>query len=267
MMRNWQWSPSYPRLYLFDSRFLTHALFWSGYYILFSLIWMKQDAGYFASFYLEFILMPVRILAAYTMLYMLIPNYLVKRRYRTFFVGYGILILTAGLVQMLFSYFFFSKLMPELNWPFELTIPSWTRNIILINTTVLLLGTAKVFQLYIQLREQIERTEVKQEEPDYIEVKADRRVHRLRISDILYLEGMGNYVTYHLLNGQKKMVYVSLKEALNSLPASFLRIHRSYVVNTSQIESYNSEQIFVEGHALPRGKDVSDQSLTASASR
>ena len=255
--------PTYPNLYLFRSRFLTHSLFWCAYYVLFSLIWAKPQSGYFASFYLEFVLMPARIFAVYCMLYLLIPSYLEQRRYKVFFSGYGVLVLAVGLVQMLISYFFFTRLMPELQTEFSLSVQSWIRNVILVNTTVLLLGTAKVFQMYIRLKEVMEKQSNLTPPPEYIQVKADRKIHRLKINDILYVEGMGNYVTYHLQNGQKKMVYGSLKDTQDSLPDDFMRIHRSYLVNKTHIESYSTDHVSIGGQTIPRGKDVTDEQLIA----
>lgn len=248
--------------YLFNSRFLTHAVFWVGYYFLFSLIWATEDGGYFASFYLEFILMPVRILAAYCMLYWLIPNFLATQRYRQFAIGYIGLIVIAGSMQLLFSYFFYNQLMTELNTQFTLSINGWLRSIILVNTTVMLLGVLKVFQMYIELQTRfVQLSSEKSNEQQFVEVKADRKIHRLKISDICYLEGMGNYVTYHMKDGQKRVVYVSLKQALVELPDTFIRVHRSYVVNKQQIDSYNHEELYLGDKAIPRGKDISDQDL------
>lgn len=273
----WQWTPGFSRLYLFGSRFLSHLVFWVAYYILFSLIWHKPEYGLFASFYLEFILMPVRIMAVYCMLYFLIPNYLEKRLYRAFVIGYVVLILGAGLLQMLFGAFFYEKLLVGSHESFQLSISGWVRNSILVNTTVLLLGCIKVFMLYVALKERTEHAihsnehdphEVEQrqvhnntETNDFIVVKSQRRNHRLNIKDILYVEGLGNYVTYHLSDGDKKVVYGSLKEAHQQLPDDFIRLHRSYLVNKNAIESFNNEEVFIANKTIPRSKDISDEQL------
>ena len=249
-------------MYVFQSRILTHIFFWVGYYIFFSVIWAVPDRGYFASFYLEFVLMPVRILSVYFMLYWLIPQYLVVKKYFVFALGYIGLIAVAGLLQMLISHFFYNQLMPELTKGLTLSLTGWGRSAMLVNTTVILIGSLKVFQLFVQLQEQYQREIAhKSSSSEYIEVKADRKIHRLKTEDILYLEGMGNYVTYHLAYNQKRIVYISLKQALTSLPGYFFRVHRSYVVNKHKIDSYNNDEIFIGEHALPRGKDVEDRDL------
>lgn len=263
----WQWAPSFSGYYLLGSRFLTHAVFWFTYYLLFSVIWHKPENGLFASFFLEFILMPVRIMAAYCMLYVLIPSFLQQRKYQSFFLGYIALILGAGFLQMLFGFFFYENLVINSSDNFALSLGGWVRNVILINTTVLLLGACKVFLLFIALQErQATQERVPQNNEtghnnEFITVKSERRSHRLNISDILYLEGMGNYVTYHLQGSDKKVVYSSLKEAQKQLPENFIRLHRSYLINKNVIESFDNEQVFISGKAIPRGKDIEDAQL------
>ncbi len=252
---------TFPDGYLAGSRLFTHVLFWLCYYLLFSLIWMRPEAGYFASFYLEFVLMPVRIMAAYCMLYFLIPHYLEQRQYLRFVQGYSLLILIAGALQMIFSYFFYEQLLLQSQEDFSFSLAAWIRNMVLVNTTVLLLGAIKVFQLYIRLRESLLRQQDPGSAPAFIEVKAERSVHRLRFDDILYVQGMGNYVTYYLNGGDKKVVYSSLKDSQQQLPSQFVRLHRSYIANKDHIDSYNQEQVVVAGHSLPRGKDVADSVL------
>ena len=251
---------TYDQFYLLKSRFLTHAVFWLGYYLLFSFIWMKPEQGYFASFYLEFVLMPVRMLAVYCMIYFLIPQFLVVRQYRAFFGGYLALILIAGILQLIFSHFFYHRLLLN-QTEFGLSFSSLMRSMILVNTTVLLLGTAKVFQLYMQLLESVANNHKDSVVNDVIEVKSDRRMHRLKLSQILFIEGMGNYVTYYLNNGDKKIVYSSIKETESRLPNEFLRLHRSYIINRKHIESYNKDNVIIGGHELPRAKDIVDKQL------
>jgi DNA-binding LytR/AlgR family response regulator len=48
-------------------------------------------------------------------------------------------------------------------------------------------------------------------------------------------------VVYHLLNGDKMIVYSSIKETETKLPQQFIRLHRSYIINRAQIDSYNKD--------------------------
>ncbi len=246
--------------YVLGSRPLTHIIFWVGYYIVFSLIWMRPEQGYFASFYLEFVLMPFRIGAVYAMLYILIPRYLIVRRYREFLLAYLALLLLTGFLQRLSSYFFYEFLLFEQTGPF-IDLSLYIRSIMLVNTTVILLGAVKIFSLYLLEVDRNQQRQMADGSREFVEVKANRRTYLLQPSDILYLESMGNYVTYFLANGEKLVSYGSIKAALDTLPEEFLRLHRSYVVNLNHLHSYNADNVIVAGQELPRGKDIEDAVL------
>ena len=251
-----------------QSRLLRHASFWLAYYVLFSLIWASPErGGYFASFYLEFVLMPLRILASYCMMYVLIPAFLSNRKLVSFLLNYGVLIVLAGGLQLLIGHFFYDQLLDGRGEKFDLNAAAWMRNIVLINSTVILLGAAKVIQLHFALVDSLARDdktndELQNETSDaVIEVKSNRRVHRLRVGDILFVEGMGNYVRYATTDGAKIVVYSSLKAAEQQLPDSFIRIHRSYLINRLQISAYDKDTVTVGQETLPRGKGVEDSAL------
>lgn len=245
------------RFYLFGSRPVTHITFWLGYYVLFSLIWMSPERGYFASFYLEFVLLPPRAMAVYGMIYFLMPRYLLAERYGAFFGGYGALLLLAAFLQRLSGYYFYDYLLLGTTQPF-FDIGALARSVILVNTTVIAVGAVKMYQFYL-LEAYSNREKAPTAAP--ITLKANRRTHILQPDDILFVEGMGNYVTYFLSGGEKLVVYSSMKAADEILPDQFLRLQRSYIVNRRHISAFNAEKVFVGDHELPRGKDITDDTL------
>ncbi|MEX0313870.1 MAG: hypothetical protein AB3N18_06815, partial [Allomuricauda sp.] len=132
--------------YLFGSRIATHCIFWVLYYILFGLIWVSEE-GYLASFYLEFVLLPIRILAVYITLYYLLPQFLLQRKYKEFFLGYGLTLLLGGVLQRVFIHLFYEELLLNDSSAGLFSIMMLVRVIVLINTTVLFVLGAKLFQL------------------------------------------------------------------------------------------------------------------------
>jgi hypothetical protein len=232
------------KYYVFNSKILTHVLFWFGYFLLFGFIW-AQDGNYLDAYALEFVLLPARIMAVYVMIYLLIPRYLENERYMKFGISYIQLLLVSGMVQTIIVYFY--QGMSDSS----LTLSALTRNIVLINSTVVVIGSFKIFKLW-QQQQATNKTQSRETSP-IIEMKADKRTYRLRTSDILYLESLGNYVTYHLKD-RRLISYTSLNECANRLPESFMRIHKSYIVNRENITSYNSEDIEVGEKRLPIGR-------------
>lgn len=92
-------------------------------------------------------------------------------------------------------------------------------------------------------------------EDDYIFVKTESKGKLLKINleDIDYIEGMKNYVAIYR-NGQKTLVYASMKEIEERLPGrQFLRVHKSYIIPIARITG-------IEGN-LVRLKNVTAEIL------
>ncbi len=69
---------------------------------------------------------------------------------------------------------------------------------------------------------------------DRISVKEGAKIHIVMVEDILYIQAYGDYVTLYTTAG-KYMKEVTMKYLEANLPNSFIRIHRSYIVNTGSI--------------------------------
>ena len=233
------------KYYVFNSKILTHVLFWISYFLLFGFIWTREG-NYLDAYALEFILLPVRIMAVYVMIYMLIPRFLEnEQQYLKFGLSYVLLLLIGGTLQTLIVYFY--RDMGES----MLTLSALIRNIVLINSTVVVIASFKIFKLWQQ--QQATNKQVQRDSIPIIELKADKRTYRLRTSDILYLESLGNYVTCHLKD-KRLISYTSLNECVSRLPGNFMRIHKSYIVNRENITSYNAEDIEIGDKRLPIGR-------------
>ncbi|SHG54420.1 LytR/AlgR family response regulator transcription factor [Flagellimonas flava] len=241
--------------YLFNSRIATHAIFWVLYYILFGLIWVGEE-GYLASFYLEFVLLPIRILAVYVTIYFLLPKYLLKRKFTSFFLGYGILLFIGGIMQRVFIHLFYEELLLNDSTAGLFNVMNLVRVIILINTTVLFILAIKLFQLWA-----VEHERNQNLESEILEIRSNRKTHRVPIDTILFVEGLGNYVTYHLSDKSKITSYGSIKGALQQLPKNFRRVHKSYIVNKEHIKSYDALSIDIQDITIPRGKSIADDIL------
>lgn len=252
--------------YFLGSRPLTHVLCWLVYYLLFSVIWIKPETGTFASFYLEFILLPLRMMAVYCMIYWLLPNFLLKRRYQQFFMGYLVLLIVSGCLLRVFDHYFYQQLLLNESGNL-LSFSSLVRSIVLLNSTVVFVSMLKVLQLYFIAQDMHSKVttspspEDKKNIDPILTLKANRRTHYIKTSQILYIESMGNYVSYFLSNNEKIVVYSSLKASLLVLPENFIRLQRSYVINVQHIQSYSHENVVIKGVTLPRGPDISDHEL------
>ena len=103
---------------------------------------------------------------------------------------------------------------------------------------------------------------------DTLFLKTEYRIVKVSISDIRYIEGMSEYLKVYL-DGDKKPIVtlLSMKKMEERLPDSFMRIHRSYIVNLTKIQEVNKNRIIMDADTyLPIGdmyKDTFQQYLEA----
>ena len=78
---------------------------------------------------------------------------------------------------------------------------------------------------------------------------------RVRISDIRYVEGMSEYLKVWLKDQRKPVVtLLSMKKMEERLPDSFMRIHRSYIINLDTVREAGHNRVFLDdGTELPVG--------------
>ncbi|MEM9338935.1 MAG: LytTR family DNA-binding domain-containing protein [Bacteroidota bacterium] len=236
--------------YLFGSRALTHIGFWLGYYLLFGFIW-ANDGEFRDSYYLEFILLPIRIGGTYLMIYVILPKTLLVKKYASFLLSYALLLFVCAIAQRHFMYFFYEN-HAVIKWDEVFAPDKILRAVVLINSTILLISGFKVLQLYYVEREKNQRASRK-----LVEIKSDKRTHLVSPDEIAYVKGMGNYVTYFLMNEEKIISYSSMKNSLDVLPGHFKRIHKSYIVNEHHVSSYSKENVTIKNETIPIGKSLS----------
>lgn len=93
---------------------------------------------------------------------------------------------------------------------------------------------------------------------DYLILKADHKTHKVKHSDILYIEGLKEYVSYYTKD-QRIIVLQSLKSLEESLPPSqFIRIHKSYIINKSHVQVIEGNQVAILDKKIPIGKSYKD---------
>jgi two-component system response regulator LytT len=84
-------------------------------------------------------------------------------------------------------------------------------------------------------------------EKEYLFVKSGYKIVRISLEDIIYIEGMREYVRIHLANGKPLMSLISLHVLEEQLPSyKFMRVHRSYIVNLEKIITIEHSRIILE---------------------
>ena len=91
------------------------------------------------------------------------------------------------------------------------------------------------------------------ENRDYFFVKTEFRVERIDFNDILYIEGLKEYLVIYC-NEKKILTLQSFKNILENLPSSnFIRVHKSYIVALNKIISVERNHILIKNKRIPIG--------------
>lgn len=90
-----------------------------------------------------------------------------------------------------------------------------------------------------------------QHQEDTLTIKSGYDLHKIRLNDILFIEGSSEYVTFQTTE-LRIMSYQTLKSLEISLPQrQFMRVHRSFIVNKDKVKALKGKQILIENHKIP----------------
>lgn len=94
---------------------------------------------------------------------------------------------------------------------------------------------------------------------DFILVKSGSKHHKIILNDIVYIESLKDYIQIHLENDKTIISKYKLGDIEKELEAyNFLRVHRSYIINTSKITAFSSHDIDVNSIEVPIGASYKD---------
>ena len=81
----------------------------------------------------------------------------------------------------------------------------------------------------------------------FIYIRADYSLLKIDIQDIIYIEGLNDYLRIHLRNQKPVVARMTLKALIEKLPANdFLRVHRSYIVSLTSILKIAAKMIHIK---------------------
>ena len=108
-----------------------------------------------------------------------------------------------------------------------------------------------------QAWEILEKNKINKSEPDYLMIKSDKRIYKINIDELYYVQSYGDYVKIHT---KEKVIIASetMKNMEEHLRANCIRIHKSYLVNRTAIKYVEGNQVKVNDIMLPIGQKYRD---------
>jgi DNA-binding LytR/AlgR family response regulator len=119
-------------------------------------------------------------------------------------------------------------------------------------------AVGKAFDYLQLLQDKSQKSTIETITREHIFVKADRRYFKILFQDILFIEGLKDYVVIQT-GGQKIITNTTLKAIQERLPEEmFLRTNKSYIVNLGKIDSFDVNDIYIGTHELAIGSRYRD---------
>lgn len=93
---------------------------------------------------------------------------------------------------------------------------------------------------------------------DFIFVKTEHKIQKIELDDILYIEGLKDYISI-FTKTERVITLQNMKKMEETLPkGEFIRVHKSYIIAVDKIESIERSRIAIAGKTIPVGDTYRD---------
>ncbi len=236
------------------------VIFWLMTVITLTVGFGLYSKDYEGAFYFTTMLMPVVFGTSYFFNHFLVPRYLLAERYREFALYLVYCIIISIYLEMLVITIAFVVLAN-----FRTEQMPVVADVLLMAMVLYLVVFVHGFILLIQ-RWRLEKQEkqklmgpVDSDKPSYVLLRVNRKQHRMDPEEIIYFESLGDFVHVHT-SKEVLTTYEKITSLQKKLP-DFVRIHRSFLVNSMHIQRFNNEEIFMEKTQLPFGRKFKSEAV------
>jgi two-component system, LytTR family, response regulator len=125
-------------------------------------------------------------------------------------------------------------------------------------------STDKVLNIVNHQKTSVEGLSTEQQDFIFVKTEHKGKIQKINFSDIVYIEGMKNYVTICTAKGDRIVTYIGIGEIEESLPIKdFIRVHRSYIVAIKSIEALDGNEVIMKNAPrIPTAGKYKDDFLT-----
>lgn len=232
-----------------------HISYWVFIVLILSFTFGLSWGNNRAAFFFVCMLLPIVLGTSYFFNYLLVPKYYLTRRYARFaFYSFCTAVISAYLemLVLVFSYVYL------VNFNYESLSPNATEIYLLAATLYLLVFVGSFVLMMHQIMEnrhliQQLLDEKQKMKKSFLEIMSNRKMTKIPYDDIVYIESLSDYIrvittTNEIISREK------ISRLCERLPGIFLRIHRSFVINTERIKERSFDEVLVDDVRLTIGK-------------
>jgi len=245
--------------------FLKNEYYWFVSGLLLLIFFVSEGHSFSQVFYFISFLLPIVIGSSYYVNTILIPEYFLRKKYGSFILRSIYTLIISLYLQYLIIYlalFFFTSF--QLGNPSILTIDIPILSLILY-ILVLIKVIIEILQKLTQKETIIKSLEIGKESAlaslqDKLVVRYNRENYNISISSIYYIESLSDYIS--IVSQKEKIITKErISKILERLPAHFKRTHRSFIINSNQITSFNKAYITIGEHQIPISRTYKSEIL------
>jgi len=239
-----------------------HILFWTVAASILVAAFGSTYGDYVKSFYFVTFLLPVAMATSYFFNYHIVPQFLLKKKYKRFTLYTIYTIVVSLYLEMIVITISFIVLA---NYNYGDLSPIMT-NIFVLGFSIYLIVLIKAFYLLYRrfTKKEIRLNQLEDEKEalktSFITVRADRSNHQIKLSELMYLESLSDYVKIYF-NDQSLTTRETISSFEQSLPETFVRIHRSYIVNLDYITEFSNKSVTIGDEELPISRTYKNTAL------
>ena len=242
-----------------------HILFWLVATTLLVMVFGRSWKNNLQAFYFIVMLLPVVMGTSYIFNYYLVPYFLLKKKYFWFALYFFYTLVISLYLQMLvvlFSYMYLA------NFKLEEMRPNSIDDIITLAFIMYFIVFVGSFLVMLQQladrQRELEhfRKEKEKMETPFLELISNRQLVRIPYHDIIYIESLSDYIKVHSENQPEITSKEKISTLAEKLPEQFLRIHRSFIVNTQKVTRFNANEIELNDIQLNIGRSFKKQVIS-----
>lgn len=229
--------------------FTGKSLFWLLVVILLTILFGYSSGNYLYAFFFASLFLPVVVGTSYFFNQFLVPDYLQKGRYIRFGIYFIYLIVISLWLEMMVVFISYTFLA---NYKYAEMNPE-TSNVLQLGLALYLVVFADAFRLtFKKLHRQQQRLEQLEKigREECITIRVNRENIKVAFDDLFIIESLGDYLKLYTAK-EVHITRIKISKMSEQLPPHFLRIHRSFIVNTRMMHSHTKDHVTIRAMEIP----------------
>jgi len=237
-----------------------HISYWIFVILVLTLVFGFSWESNSVAFFFVTILLPIVLGTSYFFNYVLVPKYYLTKKFRKFaFYSFCTAVISVYLEMMvlLFSFVYMVKLSYEnlnANATQILLLAVVQYMLVFIGSFLLMMNqiveNRKVIQQLLDEKEKMKKS--------FLEIISNRKMTKIPYDEIIYIESLSDYIKVITVNGEI-VSKDKISRLAEILPDIFLRIHRSFIINTDRVKEVSFDELRVDDVRLNIGRSYRNE--------